>query len=107
MRDIMGMMKEMAGLKAKMEAMQAELDETLVEGQSGAGLVKVTLTAKGALKAVSIDPELLKPEDREMVEDLLLAAHADARAKTEGVIAEKMKALTGGLPLPPGFKLPF
>lgn len=107
MRDIMGMMKEMAGLKAKMEAMQAELDETLVEGQSGAGLVKVTLTAKGALKAVSIDPELLKPEDREMVEDLILAAHADARAKTEGVIAEKMKALTGGLPLPPGFKLPF
>lgn len=107
MRDIMGMMKEMAGLKAKMEAMQAELDETLVEGQSGAGLVKVTLTAKGALKAVSIDPDLLKPEDREMVEDLLLAAHADARAKTESVIAEKMQALTGGLPLPPGFKLPF
>ncbi|MCU0820747.1 MAG: YbaB/EbfC family nucleoid-associated protein [Beijerinckiaceae bacterium] len=107
MRDIMGMMKEMAGLKTKMEAMQAELDETLVEGQSGAGLVKVTLTAKGALKAVSIDPDLLKPEDREMVEDLLLAAHADARAKTENVIAEKMKALTGGLPLPPGFKLPF
>lgn len=107
MRDIMGMMKEMAGLKAKMEAMQAELDETLVEGQSGAGLVKVTLTAKGALKAVSIDPDLLKPEDREMLEDLLLAAHADARAKTESVIAEKMQALTGGLPLPPGFKLPF
>ncbi|MCA3600224.1 MAG: YbaB/EbfC family nucleoid-associated protein [Methylobacterium sp.] len=107
MRDIMGMMKEMAGLKARMEAMQAELDETLVEGQSGAGLVKVTLTAKGALKAVSIDPELLKPEDREMVEDLLLAAHADARVKTESVIAEKMQALTGGLPMPPGFKLPF
>jgi hypothetical protein len=107
MRDIMGMMKEMAGLKARMEAMQAELDETLVEGQSGAGLVKVTLTAKGALKAVSIDPELLKPEDREMVEDLLLAAHADARVKTESVIAEKMQALTGGLPIPPGFKLPF
>ncbi|MCA3594060.1 MAG: YbaB/EbfC family nucleoid-associated protein [Methylobacterium sp.] len=107
MRDIMGMMKEMAGLKARMEAMQAELDDTLVEGQSGAGLVKVTLTAKGALKAVSIDPELLKPEDREMVEDLLLAAHADARVKTESVIAEKMQALTGGLPMPPGFKLPF
>lgn len=107
MRDIMGMMKEMAGLKARMEAMQAELDETLVEGQSGAGLVKVTLTAKGALKAVSIDPELLKPEDREMLEDLLLAAHADARVKTESVIAEKMQALTGGLPMPPGFKLPF
>jgi DNA-binding YbaB/EbfC family protein len=105
MRDMMGMMKEMAGLKSKMEAMQAELDETLVEGRAGAGMVVVTLTAKGALKAIAIDPELLKPEDREMVEDLILAAHADARAKIEGVMAEKMKALTGGLPLPPGLKL--
>lgn len=107
MRDMMSMMKEMAGLKSKMEAMQAELDETLVEGRAGAGMVVVTLTAKGALKALSIDPEILKPEDREMVEDLILAAHADARSKTENVIAEKMKALTGGLPLPPGMKLPF
>lgn len=107
MRDLMGMMKEMAGLKSKMEAMQAELDETLVDGQSGGGMVRITLTAKGALKALSLDPELLRPEDREMVEDLILAAHADARAKIEGVIAEKMRALTGGLPLPPGMKLPF
>lgn len=107
MRDLMGMMKEMAGLKSKMEAMQAELDETLVEGRSGGGMVSVTLTAKGALKAIQIDPDILKPEDREMVEDLILAAHADARSKIEGVIAEKMKALTGGLPLPPGMKLPF
>jgi DNA-binding YbaB/EbfC family protein len=107
MRDMMSMMKEMAGLKSKMEAMQAELDETLVEGRSGAGMVMVTLTAKGALKALSIDPEILKPEDKEMVEDLILAAHADARSKIENVIAEKMKALTGGLPLPPGMKLPF
>jgi DNA-binding YbaB/EbfC family protein len=107
MRDLMGMMKEMAGLKSKMEAMQAELDETLVEGRAGGGMVVVTLTAKGALKALSVDPDILKPEDREMVEDLVLAAHADARAKIEGVIAEKMKSLTGGLPLPPGMKLPF
>ncbi|MGL5446130.1 MAG: YbaB/EbfC family nucleoid-associated protein [Rhabdaerophilum sp.] len=107
MRDMMSMMKEMAGLKSKMEAMQAELDETLVEGRSGAGMVVVTLTAKGALKALQIDPDILKPEDREMVEDLILAAHADARAKIEGLIAEKMKSLTGGLPLPPGMKLPF
>lgn len=103
----MGMMKEMAGLKAKMEAMQAELDETLVEGRAGAGMVSVTLTAKGALKALAIDPDLLKPDDREMLEDLIVAAHADARAKIEGVMAEKMQAITGGLPLPPGFKLPF
>jgi hypothetical protein len=103
----MGMMKEMAGLKAKMETMQAELDETLVEGRAGAGLVIVTLTAKGALKSLAIDPEILKPEDREMVEDLVVAAHADARAKIEAVMAEKMQAITGGLPLPPGLKLPF
>jgi nucleoid-associated protein EbfC len=107
MRDLMGMMKEMAGLKSKMETMQAELDETLVEGRSGGGMVVVTLTAKGALKAVAIEPDILKPEDREVVEDLILAAHADARAKIESVIAEKMKSLTGGLPLPPGMKLPF
>jgi DNA-binding YbaB/EbfC family protein len=107
MRDLMGMMKEMAGLKAKMEAMQAELDETLVEGRAGAGMVSVTLTAKGALKALAIDPDLLKPDDREMLEDLIVAAHADARAKIEGVMAEKMQAITGGLSLPPGFKLPF
>ncbi|CAN1537228.1 DNA_YbaB_EbfC, DNA-binding protein, YbaB/EbfC family [Rhabdaerophilaceae bacterium] len=105
MRDMMGMMKEMAGLKSRMEAMQAELDDTLVEGRAGAGMVVVTLTAKGALKAIAIDPELLKPEDREMVEDLIVAAHSDARAKIEAVMAEKMKALTGGLPLPPGLKL--
>lgn len=107
MRDLMGMMKEMAGLKSRMEAMQAELEDTLAEGRSGAGMVVVTLTAKGALKAIAIDHELLKPEDREMLEDLIVAAHADARGKIETVMAEKMKALTGGLPLPPGLKLPF
>ncbi|MCA1999782.1 MAG: YbaB/EbfC family nucleoid-associated protein [Hyphomicrobiales bacterium] len=107
MRDLMGMMKEMAGLKAKMEAMQAELDATLVEGRAGAGLVMVTLTAKGALRAVSIDPTLMKAEEKEILEDLIVAAHADARTRMESVIAEKTQGLMGGLPLPPGFKLPF
>jgi hypothetical protein len=107
MRDLMGMMKEMAGLKAKMEAMQAELDATLVEGRAGAGLVTVTLTAKGALRAVSIDPTLMKAEEKEILEDLIVAAHADARTRMESVIAEKTQGLMGGLPLPPGFKLPF
>ena len=107
MRDLMGMMKEMQGLQAKMNALQDELETTLVEGRSGGGLVTVTLTAKGALRALAIDPSLLVPSEREVVEDLIVAAHADARAKIEGVMAEKMKALTGGLPLPPGFKLPF
>jgi hypothetical protein len=107
MRDLMGMMKEMAGLKAKMDAMQAELDATLVEGRAGAGLVTVTLTAKGALRAVSIDPTLMKAEEKEILEDLIVAAHADARTRMESVIAEKTQGLMGGLPLPPGFKLPF
>lgn len=105
MRDIMSMMKEMGGLKAKMEAMQAELEQTLVEGRAGAGMVSVTLSAKGALKAIAIDPSLLVPAEKDILEDLILAAHADARAKTEAVMAEKMQALTGGLPLPPGLKL--
>ncbi|HRE20739.1 MAG TPA: YbaB/EbfC family nucleoid-associated protein [Rhabdaerophilum sp.] len=107
MRDIMGMMKEMAGLKAKMEALQQELEATLVEGRSGAGLVTVTLTAKGALKALAIDPSLMKADEKEILEDLIVAAHADARTKIEDVVAAKTQGLMGGLPLPPGFKLPF
>lgn len=107
MRDIMGMMKEMAGLKAKMEQLQQELETTLVEGRSGAGLVTVTLTAKGALKAIAVDPSLMKADEKEILEDLIVAAHADARAKTEDVVAAKTQGLMGGLPLPPGFKLPF
>lgn len=107
MRDIMGMMKEMAGLKAKMEQLQQELETTLVEGRSGAGLVTVTLTAKGALKAIAVDSSLMKPDEKEILEDLIVAAHADARAKIEDVVAAKTQGLMGGLPLPPGFKLPF
>ena len=107
MRDLMGMMKEMQGLQAKMEALQAELENTLVEGRAGAGMVTVTLTAKGSMKRVAIDPALMVADEKEILEDLVVAAHADAREKTEAVMAEKLKALTGGLPLPPGLKLPF
>lgn len=107
MRDMMGMMKEMAGLKARMEAMQAELETTLVEGRSGGGMVAVTLTAKGALKSLSIDPSLMNPDEKEILEDLIVAAHADAHARIDGVVAEKTQGLMGGLSLPPGFKLPF
>ncbi|KAF0229424.1 MAG: hypothetical protein FD175_1762 [Beijerinckiaceae bacterium] len=107
MRDIMGMMKELGGLKAKMETMQEELETTLVEGRSGAGMVTVTLTAKGALKGLSIDPSLMVADEKEILEDLIVAAHADARAKSEAVVAEKTQGLMGGMPLPPGFKLPF
>lgn len=95
----MGMMKQAA---QKMQALQAELDTIEVEGTAGGGLVSVRLTAKGELKGTKIDASLLKPEEREILEDLLVAAHADARRKAEAVLQEKMKGLTGGLPLPPG-----
>jgi DNA-binding YbaB/EbfC family protein len=107
MADFMGMMKKAAELQSKMQAMQAELEAVEVEGVSGGGVVKVMLSGKGDLKGVKIDDSLLKPEEKEIVEDLLVTAHADARKKLEAVMADKMKALTGGLPLPPGKKLPF
>jgi nucleoid-associated protein EbfC len=105
MRDLMGMMGKMQELQGRMEKMQAELETIEVVGMAGGGLVSVTLSAKGALKKISIDPSLLKPTEKEIVEDLISAAHADARAKTERTMEEKMRELTGGLPLPPGLKL--
>ena len=105
MADFLGLMKQAAELKTKMEAMQAELDQIEVEGSSGGNLVTVKINAKGELKTVSIDASLMKPDEREVVEDLLVAAHAEARRKTETLVQEKMQALTGGLPLPPGMKL--
>jgi nucleoid-associated protein EbfC len=105
MADFFGMMKQAAELKSKMEAMQAELDQIEVEGVSGGGLVFVKLSAKGDMKSIKIDPSLIKPQESEIMEDLIVAAHADARRKLEGVMQEKMKSLTGGLPLPPGLKL--
>ena len=96
------LMKQAAELKSKMEAMQAELDRLEVEGSSGGGLVAVTLSGKGDMRNTRIDDSLFKPEQKEIVEDLLVAAHADAKRKLETTLAEKMQALTGGLPLPPG-----
>lgn len=107
MLDFMGLMKQAQAMQAKMAEVQAELDQTLVEGEAGGGLVKVTLTAKGALQHVAIDPSLLKPDESDIVEDLIVTAHAQARVKAEEAVAEKMKAVTGGLQLPPGLKLPF
>ena len=103
--DLMGMMKQASQLQAKVQEMQAELDRIEVEGTAGGGMVTVTLTAKGELKGVKLDDSLIKPEEKEILEDLLVAAHADARRKAEGVMQEKMKGLTGGLSLPPGLKL--
>ena len=107
MADFMGMMKQAAQLQAKMQELQAELDRIDVEGAAGGGLVTVTLNAKGELKGVKVDDSLFKPSEKEIVEDLLVAAHADARRKAEALVQDKMKSLTGGLPLPPGMKLPF
>jgi nucleoid-associated protein EbfC len=105
MADFLGLMKQAAELKSKMETMQAQLDQIEVEGTSGGGLVSVKLSGKGEMKSVKIDDSLIKPSEKEIVEDLIVAAHADARRKAEALLQEKMKDLTGGLPLPPGMKL--
>ena len=105
MADFMGMMKQAAQLQSRMQELQAELDQMTIEGSAGGGLVTVTLTGKGDLKGVKLDDSLIKPGEKEILEDLLVAAHADAKRKSEAVLQDKMKALTGGLPLPPGIKL--
>jgi len=105
MADFLGMMKQAAQLQSKMKALQEELEHVEVEGIAGGGLVSVRMTAKTEVKAVKIDPSLIKPEDREILEDLVVAALNDARRKAEAAMQDKMKDLTGGLSLPPGFGL--
>jgi nucleoid-associated protein EbfC len=105
MADFLGLVKQASEFKSKMEAMQAELDQLEVEGTAGGGLVTIKLSGKGDLRAARLDDSLLKPDQKEIVEDLIVAAHADARRKLETMLQEKMQALTGGLPLPPGLKL--
>ena len=105
MADFLGLMKQATELKSKMEAMQAELERLEIEGVAGGGLVAITISGKGDVRGVHIDDSLLKPDQKEILEDLIVAAHADARRKLETTLQEKMQALTGGLPLPPGLKL--
>jgi DNA-binding YbaB/EbfC family protein len=100
MADFLGMMKEAAQLQSKMKEMQDQLDRIEVEGISGGGLVSVRMTAKMEVKAVKIDPSLIKPDEREILEDLLVTAMGDARRKAEAAMQDKMQALTGGLSLP-------
>jgi DNA-binding YbaB/EbfC family protein len=102
MPDFLGLMKQAAQLQSKMQDLQAELDAIEVEGTAGGGMVSVRLTAKGDLRGVTIDDSLMTPSDKQVLSDLLVAAHADARRKGEQVMQEKMQSLTGGLPLPPG-----
>jgi nucleoid-associated protein EbfC len=105
MKNIMNMMKQAQELQAKVAELQAELENMHVEGVSGGGLVTVVLNGKGAMARMSIDESLMKPGEAEILEDLIVAAHSDAKQKSEQAMAEKMQALTGGLPLPPGMKL--
>ena len=105
MKNPLTMMKQVQELQSKMAELQAELETMEVEGTSGGGLVKVTLTGKGLMARISIDASLMKPAEAEILEDLVVAAHNDAKQKAEITMAEKMQALTSGLPLPPGLKL--
>ncbi|MGF1651175.1 MAG: YbaB/EbfC family nucleoid-associated protein [Hyphomicrobiaceae bacterium] len=105
MRDIMGMMKKMQDMQSRMQEMQDNLAAMEVTGQSGGGMVSVVMSGRMELKSLRIDPALMKPDEAEIVEDLVIAAIADAKGKAEAAIQEKMAELTGGLPLPPGLKL--
>ena len=105
MADCLGLMKQATEFKSRMEAMQAELEQLEVEGTAGGGLVVIQVSGKGDLRGARIDETLLKPDQKEIVEDLIVAAHADAKRKLEAMLQEKMQALTGGLALPPGLKL--
>ncbi len=105
MKDLMSMMKQVGQMQARMQQVQEELAAAEVEGQSGAGLVRVVLNGKGDIRKLSIDPSLMNPGEAEILEDLIVAAFQDARNKVERLMQEKMAEVTGGLPLPPGMKL--
>ncbi|MEP3231872.1 MAG: YbaB/EbfC family nucleoid-associated protein [Hyphomicrobiales bacterium] len=107
MKDIMGLMKKAGEMQAKIQEMQEEAANAEVVGTAGGGLVTVTLSGKGEMRGLKVDPSLLKEEEAEIMEDLILAAHNDAKGKSEAAMQEKMQEMTAGLPLPPGMKLPF
>jgi nucleoid-associated protein EbfC len=107
MVDFMGMMKKAEELQQKMAAIQEEAGRTTVEGRSGGGLVSVTLSGKGEMRGLKIDPSLFKEDDVSVLEDLILAAHNETKGKAEQMMQQKMAEMTQGLPLPPGMKLPF
>jgi len=107
MRDLMGMLGKAKEMQAKFQAMQEEIANIEIEGQAAAGAVKVTLSGKFEMRKLSVDPSLLKADEAEILEDLILAAHNDARVKIESEMQRKTQEMTAGLPIPPGFKLPF
>jgi len=107
MKNLGNLMKQAQEMQAKMAEVQDRLAELTVEGSSGGGMVVVTLSGKSEMKGVRIDPSLMNGDEAEILEDLIVAAHADAKAKAEARMAEEMKEVTGGLNLPPGMNLPF
>jgi hypothetical protein len=107
LKNLAGLMKQASQMQAKMQEMQAKLDATEIDGEAGAGMVQLTLSGKAELKRIKLDPKLLDPAESEMLEDLIIAAHADAKRKVEAMMAEEMQRATGGIDLPGGLKLPF
>lgn len=107
MKDLLGMMGKAREMQERFQTLQQEISEMEVSGQSAGGLVQVTITGKFEMRALKIDPSLFKEDDVEVLEDLILAAHNDAKSKVEAAMQEKTREMTAGLPLPPGFKLPF
>ena len=107
MKNLGQMMKQAQEMQARMAEMQTRLEGHEVTGDAGGGMVKVTLNGKGEMRGIALDPALFEPVDREVLEDLIVAAHADAKRKAEAFMAEEMAKVTGGLKLPPGMKLPF
>ncbi|MBB5372030.1 YbaB/EbfC family nucleoid-associated protein [Acidocella aromatica] len=107
MKNLAGMMKQAQQMQQKMAEMQARLEAAEIEGVAGAGLVRVTLTGKGVLKGLKVDPKLADPAEIEMLEDLVVAAHADAKSKLDSIMESETKNAMGGISLPPGLKLPF
>lgn len=107
MKDLLGMMSKAKEMQARFQAMQEEIAAIEADGQAGGGLVRVTLSGKFEMRSLKIDPSLFREDDVEVLEDLILAAHNDAKAKVEAVMQQKTQELTAGLPMPPGMKLPF
>jgi len=107
MKNLSGLMKQAQQMQSKMQEMQAKLESLEMEGVAGAGLVTIMLNGKGELRRIKIDPKVADPADVEMLEDLIIAAHRNAKEKIEAATADEMQKVTGGLQLPPGMKLPF
>jgi len=107
MKNLGSMMKQAQEMQTRMQEMQAEMEKLEIQGTSGGGLVNVTITGKGELRRLSVDPSLVDPNDKEVMEDLIVAAVNDAKAKADERMRDETQKLMGGLQLPPGMKLPF